>query len=64
MIRGRIAVFEMFEVDKDIQQIILKNPVEQEIYKVCRAKGMTTLREDALLKALAGNVLMQEVYGL
>jgi type IV pilus assembly protein PilB len=64
MTRGRIAVFEMFEVDKDIQQIILKNPVEQEIYKVCRAKGMTTLREDALLKALAGNVLMQEVYGL
>lgn len=64
MTHGRIAVFEMFGVDKDVQQIILKNPVDQEIYKICRAKGMITLREDALLKALKGDVLMQEVYGL
>lgn len=64
MTRGRIAVFEMFIVDKDIQQIILKNPVDTEIYKACRAKGMITLREDALLKALKGDVMMQEVYGL
>ena len=64
MTHGRIAVFEMFEIDKDIQQIILKHPVEQELYKALRAKGMLTLREDALLKALTGQVLMQEVYGL
>ncbi len=64
MTHGRIAVFEMFEIDKDIQQVILKNPVEQEIYKIARAKGMITLREDTLLKALEGKVLMQEVYGL
>ncbi len=64
MTKGRIAVFEMFEMDKDIQQLILKNPVENEIYKAVRAKGMITLREDALLKALKGEVLMQEVYGL
>jgi type IV pilus assembly protein PilB len=62
--RGRIGVFEMFAIDKDIQQVILKNPVDQEIYKACRAKGMITLREDALIKALNGDVLMQEVYGL
>lgn len=64
MTHGRIAVFEMFAVDKDIQEIILKNPVDLEIYKACRAKGMITLREDALLKALKGEVLMQEVFGL
>ena len=64
MTHGRIAVFEMFGVDKDIQQIILKNPVDVELYKACRAKGMITLREDALIKALKGDVLMQEVYGL
>lgn len=64
MTHGRIAVFEMFAVDKDVQEVILKNPVEQEIYKVIRAKGMTTLREDGLLKSLHGDVLMQDVYGL
>jgi type IV pilus assembly protein PilB len=62
--RGRVGVFEMFMIDKDIQQVILKNPVENEIYKLCRAKGMLTLREDALLKSLEGKVMMQEVYGL
>lgn len=62
--RGRIAVFEMFKVDKDVQEIILKNPVDQEIYKVCRAKGMITLKEDALLKSLHGEIMMQEVYAL
>lgn len=61
-LRGRIAVFEMFMVDRDIQEVILKNPVEPELYKVCREKGMLTLREDALLKALRGEILMQEVY--
>jgi type IV pilus assembly protein PilB len=61
--RGRIAIFEMFEVDKDVQDLILKNPVETELYKLLRSKGMLTLREDALIKSLKGEVLMQEVYG-
>ncbi|MES2225095.1 MAG: GspE/PulE family protein [Patescibacteria group bacterium] len=62
--RGRIAVFEMFMVDKDVQQVILKNPTEPELYKVTRAKGLLTIREDALMKALKGEVTMQEVFGL
>ncbi len=62
--RGRIAVFEMFAVDRDIQEVILKNPTEPELYKITRAKGMLTMREDALLKALKGEVVMEEVYGL
>lgn len=61
--RGRIPVFEMFTIDKEIQEVILKNPTEPEIYKAVRAKGMLTLKEDALLKALKGDIAMQEVYG-
>lgn len=61
--RGRIGVFEMFTVDKAIQQVILNSPTEPEIYKAVRAKGMITLKEDALLKALKGDITMQEVYG-
>ncbi len=62
--RGRVAVFEMFAVDKEIQELILKNPVEPELYKIVRSKGLITLREDALIKSLEGIVMMQEVYGL
>jgi type IV pilus assembly protein PilB len=61
---GRIAVFEMFTVDKEVQQVILKSPTEPDLYKITRAKGMLTMREDALLKALNGEIMMQEVFGL
>lgn len=60
--KGRVAIFEMFPIDRDIQELILKNPVEPELYKLCRSKGMLTLREDALMKALDGRITMQEVY--
>lgn len=60
--RGRVGVFEMLEIDKDIENIILKNPVEPEIYKIARAKGMTTMKEDAMHKALQGLVPFEEIY--
>jgi type IV pilus assembly protein PilB len=60
--RGRIAVFEMFKVDKEMQAVILKNPVDSEIYKLARSKGMLIMREDAMLKSLAGIIPFTEVY--
>ncbi|MFA5933817.1 MAG: GspE/PulE family protein [Candidatus Paceibacterota bacterium] len=62
--RGRLAVYEMFKVDKDVQNIILKNPVENEIYKTVRAKGMISMKEDGIIKSLKGEVPMQEAYSL
>ncbi len=62
--RGRTAVFEMFMVDKDLQKIILTSPVEQEIYKSVRNRGMLSMREDAVIKSLNGDVPFQEVFGL
>jgi len=59
--RGRIAAFEMIEIDKDIEKLILSNPSEQEIFKVARKKGMLTMKEDALLKAFAGVIPFEEV---
>ena len=62
--KGREAVYEMFKVDKDIQNLILKTPGENEIYKMARSKGMLTMMEDAILKSLAGTIPFQEVYSL
>jgi len=62
--KGRIAVFEMFEVDKEMEQTILKNPTEPEIYKEARAKGMISMREDAIIKSAEGTVPLTEVYNL
>ncbi len=60
--RGRIAVFEMFKVDREMQNIILKNPIGSEIYKIARKKGMLTMREDAIIKAVNGVIPFSDVY--
>ncbi len=61
---GRIAVFEMLEVDKDIEKAILGKKDENELYKIARSKGMITLKEDALLKSMNGQVPFRECMGL
>lgn len=61
-LRGRIALFEMFSVDKEMQSIILKKPQEQEIYKLARTKGMLLMREDAIIKAKKGLIPFKDIY--
>jgi len=61
-LKGRISLFEMFKIDKEMQSIILKHPVEQDIYKLARSRGMLTLREDAIIKSIRGDIPMQEIY--
>jgi type II secretory ATPase GspE/PulE/Tfp pilus assembly ATPase PilB-like protein len=51
--RGRMAVFEVLEMNTDLERVILKNPVDSELWKVARAQGMLTMREDAMLKSFA-----------
>lgn len=62
--RGRLAVMEVFEMDKDLEAVILKNPTELEITKITRAKGMITMKEDAILKAMHRQIPFEEVSGL
>ncbi len=61
---GRIALFEMYKIDKEMQGIILKNPEEGTIYNLARSKGMLTLREDAIMKCIKGDIPLQEMYNL
>jgi type IV pilus assembly protein PilB len=59
--RGRIAVFEMLKMDAELEQVVLKDPVEEKVYAAARAGGMLTMREDAILKAAAGQIPFEEV---
>ena len=60
--RVRIAIFEMFDVNKEMQSVILKNPIDSEIYRVARKNGMLIMREDAMLKSIEGVIPWREVY--
>ncbi|MDP2642179.1 MAG: GspE/PulE family protein [bacterium] len=58
---GRVAVAEIVEMDKNIESVILKVPTETELYKVARAKGMLSMKEDAILKAFQKVIPFEEV---
>ncbi|MDP3875155.1 MAG: GspE/PulE family protein [bacterium] len=58
---GRVAVVEVIEMDKDIEMVILKNPTETELYKVARAKGVLSMKEDAILKAFQRIIPFEEI---
>lgn len=60
--KGRIAIFEMFKVDKEMQAVILKDPTNAAIYKLARSKGMLTMKEDAMFKSVQGVIPFTEVY--
>ncbi len=62
--RGRTAVFEILHMNKDLEQVVLKEPVEEKVYAAARASGMLTMREDAIIKALAGEIPFEEVNAL
>ena len=58
---GRVAVMEVLEMDKDLESVILKSPTEGDIYKVARAKGMLTMKEDAIIKSFQKIIPFEEV---
>jgi type IV pilus assembly protein PilB len=59
--KGRMAVFEMFTMDKEIEKAILTNPTSTEIIRIARSKGMLTLKEDAIIKAFEKVIPFEEV---
>jgi type II secretory ATPase GspE/PulE/Tfp pilus assembly ATPase PilB-like protein len=58
--KGRVAVFEMFKMDNDVEKMILHDPTEAGITKILRQKGMTTMKEDAMLRAFRGEIPYEE----
>ncbi|OHA59816.1 MAG: hypothetical protein A2589_03180 [Candidatus Vogelbacteria bacterium RIFOXYD1_FULL_46_19] len=59
--KGRTAVFEFITMDRDLEHLILKSPSEDDIYNHVRAKGFTSMKEDAMRKAFAGQISFTEV---
>jgi type IV pilus assembly protein PilB len=59
--KGRTAVFEFLKMDRDLEHVILTNPVEQAVYEMARSRGMLTMKDDALLKAFQGIIPFEEV---
>ncbi len=60
--KGRMGLYEVFEVTDAIQDLILKRSTSSEIQRAAEAEqGMVTMRQDGYLKALAGYTTLNEV---
>jgi type IV pilus assembly protein PilB len=59
--KGRMGLYEVFDVSQQIQQLILKRSTSTEIQNQAIVEGMVTMRQDGYLKALAGLTTVQEV---
>jgi len=59
--KGRIAAFEMFEMNNEIRELAFAKAPTGELRKAAQASGMRTLREDGRIKVLKGITTPKEV---
>lgn len=59
--KGRVGLYEVFEVTEAIQSLIMKRATSAEIQAAARQEGMITMQQDGYLKALAGKTTVQEI---
>ncbi len=60
-VRGRVGVFEMLVMNKELEQVLLKEPVEEAVYAAARKGGFITMREHAIIKALKAEIAFEEI---
>lgn len=58
---GRSGLYEVLAMTDELAEMILKNPSEQEIFKLAQRQGMLTMEQEGILKVLRGQTTMQEV---
>ncbi|CAN5656269.1 N/A [soil metagenome] len=59
--KGRMGLYEVFDVTEEIQNLIMKRATSSEIQKVAQKQGMVTMREDGYFKSLEGLTTLAEV---
>ena len=59
--KGRAGLYETIDVDEDIQKLIVSRATSAEIMRLAKSKGTITMRQDGVLKALAGITSIEEV---
>lgn len=58
---GRIAVFEILRMTRELSDVLNVGYTEGKLWDEARRQGMVTLRQDGIIKALEGKVLIEEV---
>jgi hypothetical protein len=57
-------VYEMFDMNTDLEHAILDGKGEDDLFAIVRKEGMLTMKEDAIIKSAEGIVPFEEVNSL
>jgi len=60
--RGRLGTLETLLLDDNLRNMINKRRPESELREYLKEKGVNTLRDNAMLKFIAGSTTLEEVY--
>jgi type IV pilus assembly protein PilB len=58
---GRLGIYEVLEVDDEIEKMISQKSSKEEIENKAKAKGMLTMVEDGFIKAAEGATSLEEL---
>jgi type IV pilus assembly protein PilB len=60
-VKGRVGVFEIFEMTPELESIVLSTISETKLKEEAKRQGMITIKEDGIMKALKGLVAIEEI---
>ena len=59
--KGRIGIFEIIEIDDEMEKFIAKKPSTAEIKEKALSEGFVTMEQDGLIKILQGLTTLEEL---
>ncbi|MCC6424723.1 MAG: type II secretion system ATPase GspE [Phycisphaerales bacterium] len=58
---GRLGIYELLVMDDSLRDLVTRNPNVTELRKLCRERGLVTLRQDGFAKVLKGQTTIDEI---
>ena len=59
--KGRTAIFEIINISRDLQELIIKNPSAKDIWDLAKKQGARSLFDDGLEKVKSGITTLEEL---
>jgi type IV pilus assembly protein PilB len=58
---GRLGIYEMLVMDDHLRDMVTRNPDVNQLRKLCRERGLVSLREDGFQKVMKGQTTIDEI---
>jgi type IV pilus assembly protein PilB len=58
---GRLGIYEMLVMDDHLRDMVTRNPDVNQLRKLCRERGLVSLREDGFEKVMKGQTTVDEI---